>query len=89
MNPSESLRMITRSFLGEFGYRLIFQVLSGEFQNLILPFLYIISPIDLLPEAVLGPLGLADDSVAGIIILGLVAKRVYQHLRRVNGQQQQ
>lgn len=31
--------------------------------------LYIVSPVDLLPEAVLGPFGLIDDFVAGLVLL--------------------
>jgi uncharacterized membrane protein YkvA (DUF1232 family) len=31
--------------------------------------LYIVSPIDLLPEAFLGPFGLIDDFVAGLVLL--------------------
>ena len=29
--------------------------------------LYVLSPVDLLPEALLGPFGLPDDVVAGLI----------------------
>ncbi len=31
--------------------------------------LYIISPIDFLPEAILGPIGLIDDFIAGLGLL--------------------
>lgn len=30
-------------------------------------FAYVLSPIDLVPEAVLGPLGIPDDILAGIL----------------------
>jgi len=33
---------------------------------LVLALLYIISPVDLLPELLLGPVGLADDVAVGI-----------------------
>jgi uncharacterized membrane protein YkvA (DUF1232 family) len=32
-------------------------------------FLYIVSPIDLMPEAVLGPFGLGDDALAFVALL--------------------
>lgn len=39
---------------------------------------YIISPIDLLPEAVLGPAGLIDDSIVAVIALNRVVKAMGQ-----------
>ena len=33
--------------------------------------IYVISPIDLLPEIVLGPIGLIDDAIA--IVIGMLA----------------
>jgi len=36
---------------------------------LLLAFLYIIFPVDLLPEALLGPIGYIDDLVAMILII--------------------
>ena len=42
--------------------------------NTIILILYLISPIDILPEAILGPIGLIDDVAAiGIYILQLLA----------------
>ena len=32
-------------------------------------FIYIISPIDLMPEAVLGPFGLGDDALAFVALM--------------------
>src|SRR5688572_1518608 len=40
--------------------------LMGNKLKAILCLIYVLSPIDLMPEAVLGPLGLADDVVAAI-----------------------
>lgn len=39
---------------------------------------YIISPIDLLPEAFLGPAGLIDDAIVGVIALNRVVKAMGQ-----------
>ncbi len=33
----------------------------------LLCFVYVISPVDLMPELLLGPFGLADDLVVGLI----------------------
>jgi len=41
--------------------------------------LYIISPIDLMPELYLGLLGLVDDVIALILVLGIVG---FTSLRR-------
>ena len=40
--------------------------MSG-FKLAFLRFLYVVSPIDLVPEIALGPLGLADDVIAGLV----------------------
>lgn len=44
---------------------------------IILAILYIISPIDILPEWLLGPLGLADDAA----VLAYLLKTLYDRLR--------
>ena len=45
---------------------------------------YVLSPFDLLPEAVLGPVGLLDDFLTvGVVIFG-VANQFLVHLREVN-----
>lgn len=33
---------------------------------------YVVSPIDLIPEALLGPLGLLDDAVVGLVSILLI-----------------
>jgi uncharacterized membrane protein YkvA (DUF1232 family) len=40
---------------------------------------YIVSPFDLLPEAILGPIGLIDD-VGALVMLGTVIKTVFNAL---------
>lgn len=37
--------------------------------------IYIVSPVDILPEILLGPLGLVDDAIAVFIIISLVRGR--------------
>lgn len=49
----------------------------------VLGILYILSPIDLAPELVLGPLGLIDD--AGMLVPVLLALRRWQKGRSANG----
>lgn len=44
---------------------------------LVIALIYILSPIDLLPELILGPLGLADDGAA-IVIIGKLLYDLYQ-----------
>jgi uncharacterized membrane protein YkvA (DUF1232 family) len=39
---------------------------------------YIIIPVDLMPEAVLGPVGLIDDAIVGVIALNRVVKAMGQ-----------
>jgi uncharacterized membrane protein YkvA (DUF1232 family) len=39
---------------------------------------YIISPIDLMPEAFMGPAGLIDDAIVGVIALNRVVKAMGQ-----------
>ncbi|KAL4489195.1 hypothetical protein ABPG72_006259 [Tetrahymena utriculariae] len=50
--------------------------------RLIASLIYIISPIDLLPESFLGPIGLVDDFAVIGIALVIVANISYQLLRR-------
>lgn len=40
----------------------------------VLLIVYVLSPIDLLPEAVLGPVGLVDDLIAILAVLVYLAK---------------
>jgi uncharacterized membrane protein YkvA (DUF1232 family) len=44
---------------------------------------YVISPIDLLPEAVLGPIGLLDDVLAILGIFMINSKMAYQEIRGI------
>lgn len=37
--------------------------------------IYLISPVDILPEAVLGPLGLVDDAAAIFLIIRTLMKK--------------
>ena len=46
--------------------------------------LYILSPIDLLPECILGILGLIDDILVFIILLIFVSNAYYNYLTRQN-----
>lgn len=51
--------------------------LTGPFSCLILMFilLYIVSPVDLMPEFVLGPLGLIDDMLAAFGAFSIVFRK--------------
>lgn len=51
---------------------------KGLLGLLLLTLLYIISPVDLLPESLLGPVGLADDA----ILLAYLIKRLWAYFRR-------
>ncbi len=50
---------------------------------LILSLIYILSPIDIIPEAFLGPFGIIDDSLLVILLLtkGILE---YLHNRKIN-----
>lgn len=51
--------------------------------------LYLLSPLDIIPEIILGPLGLLDDGGALIVILlTLVAvhNRIKRHLNTIEGE---
>ncbi len=50
---------------------------KGFWGLLILTALYLLSPIDLLPEAFLGPLGFTDDAV----LLAYLLKRIFDRFR--------
>lgn len=49
-----------------------------EIATILLGLLYIVSPVDFVPEIVAGPLGLADDTAA----LALIAATVTRAMRR-------
>ncbi|PHI41240.1 DUF1232 domain-containing protein [Actinobacillus succinogenes] len=42
--------------------------------KIIVILIYLLSPVDILPEAVLGPLGLVDDAAAIILLIRLLMK---------------
>lgn len=44
--------------------------------NLLIAIIYILSPIDLLPEAALGPIGLVDDGAAFLYIIKNLCMRI-------------
>ena len=46
-----------------------------EWLQLAVILVYLISPIDILPEAVLGPLGLVDDAAALMLLARLLLKK--------------
>lgn len=43
--------------------------------------IYALSPIDILPEAILGPLGLIDDGIAVSGLIRMVSTVLYGYLR--------
>ena len=45
---------------------------------LVLSLIYVISPIDFIPEFLLGPLGFVDDLALILLLLGIAA---YKHLK--------
>lgn len=69
---SDAKKMISAALKGEFKLkkRNILIILGG--------LLYVISPLDFLPAALLGPIGLADDAA----ILMFVYKRITSELER-------
>ena len=51
-----------------------------EVALIIAALLYVVSPIDVIPEAIAGPLGLGDDAA----ILGLIAAMIMRAAQRPN-----
>ena len=65
---------------------LILRSNNRAFAKLVSVLLYIVSPIDILPEALLGPIGLIDD-FAVVLLLGGIVKDIVngiQAQRRAN-----
>ena len=70
---------------------------GGRLKTIIFSLIYMASPIDILPEALLGPLGLIDDSLVGMNLvrtlgnyyLEYVRSRDEAELRRFREQHQQ
>lgn len=48
------------------GEGLKFMLDSPRIKNILLLLIYTLSPIDLMPEMILGPLGLVDDTFASL-----------------------
>lgn len=44
--------------------------------------LYVLSPLDFIPEAILGPLGLGDDGLVGVALATFLLAASDSHLRR-------
>lgn len=77
--------------------RLIGDVLRGRYEGLgkgrlalmVLAFVYVVSPVDLIPEAILPIIGLADDAVVAAWLVSSVlgattAYRAWESRERVN-----
>ena len=55
-------------------FKTIFRLLkASKFAKILLALVYIISPIDLIPEALLGTVGLIDDGAAAIYLVKTLA----------------
>ena len=61
---------------------LLFSVSNSVF--LIVLILYILSPLDLIPEAIFGLIGFLDDLVAMAILIYFLADLYYQYMMRRN-----
>lgn len=48
----------------------------GELIMMLVALVYIVSPVDLLPELIAGPLGLTDDAAAVAAIMAIVTQAV-------------
>lgn len=64
-------RMISQIFKGKYNPKNKFNFLLG-----ILSILYVISPIDFIPEIAIGPIGLLDD----LVILGFGIKKIISEI---------
>lgn len=56
-----------------------------RFKYVILLAIYTLSPFDVLPEAVLGPLGLLDDGIAVAALLRQISTLLYGYMRAEAG----
>ncbi len=55
-------------------FKAIFRLLkASKFAKILLALVYIISPVDLIPEALLGAVGLIDDGAAAIYLVKTLA----------------
>jgi uncharacterized membrane protein YkvA (DUF1232 family) len=52
-----------------------------EYKGEIMSILYILMPIDLVPELFFGVLGLLDDAVVAVILLCLIGFRIYRKIK--------
>jgi uncharacterized membrane protein YkvA (DUF1232 family) len=53
---------------------------KGRLLGMVLAFVYILVPVDLVPELFLGPLGLIDDSVVAVWLAGAVLSETERFL---------
>lgn len=68
--------------------RLMAQMVRGRYSGwdrsraaaIVLGLVYVVSPVDLLPEVLLGPLGLADDALVAAWLAGTVLHEVDRFL---------
>lgn len=60
-------RMMVRTLAGKYP-----ELSRGRVALLVLAIAYLVSPVDLVPELILGPLGLADDGVVALWLAGAV-----------------
>lgn len=60
-------RMMARTLSGKYP-----ELTRGRLALLVLAIAYLVSPVDLVPELILGPLGLADDGVVALWLAGAV-----------------
>ncbi|MFC4950592.1 YkvA family protein [Pseudonocardia sp. GCM10023141] len=56
------------------------ELTRGRLALLVLAVAYLVSPVDLVPELVLGPLGLADDGVVALWLAGAVLVETERYL---------
>jgi uncharacterized membrane protein YkvA (DUF1232 family) len=51
-----------------------------ENKALILAVLYLISPLDIVPEALLGPFGLLDDTLMAVVVVAIIGYRIFKRV---------
>ena len=54
---------------------------NGRLKTIIFSLLYMMSPFDLLPEAILGPFGLIDDSLVGMNMVRTLTNYFIEYVR--------
>lgn len=68
-------RMMVRTLSGKYP-----ELTRGRLALLVLAIAYLVSPVDLVPELILGPLGLADDGVVALWLAGAVLVETERYL---------